>query len=377
MKTKITFYLLVCVLALDCDLTQADNERPIPNVTVVNLNLFHGFDCDPAFPKKGDQCRLAERVDLLFEHLARIGCPDIVTLQEIVDVKFVQRGETDIVGPLDSARDLVEAKLKPFTEVCGFEYKLLFLPFQGIDEELILSRYKIQRSKLRLLHSALFQPDGEFQLFARHAMHARIKHPSGPIDVFTTHLSSPDDFAENSCDSLALGFLFVPCPEECDRAGTVRECQARQLAQFVEKRHRVPNPAVITGDFNAEPGTTEYLEFTERGWVDTHLAAGKPECDRETSIGCTAGRDGPAGDLESPKPNVDSRIDYIFVVSPAPRGAKCAGIIGAATGIFAGKLNPFAETCGPIPDEICWASDHNGNRLNLVCDKSRTGKLRH
>jgi hypothetical protein len=126
MKTKITFYLLVCSLGLDCDLTQAGNEQPIPNVTVVNLNLFHGLDCDPAFPKKGDQCRLAERVDLLFEHLARIGCPDIVTLQEIVDVKFVPRGETDIVGPLDSARDLVEAKLKPFTEVCGFEYQLFY-----------------------------------------------------------------------------------------------------------------------------------------------------------------------------------------------------------------------------------------------------------
>jgi hypothetical protein len=144
----------------------------------------------------------------------------------------------------------------------------------------------------------------------------------------------------------------VPCPEECDRDGTVRECQARQLVQFVEKRHRVPNPAVITGDFNAEPGTTEYLEFTERGWVDTHLAAGNPECDPETGIGCTAGRDGPAGDLESTKPNVDSRIDYIFVVPPAPRGAKCAGIIGAATGIFAGEPNPFAETCGPIPVEV-------------------------
>lgn len=169
----------------------------------------------------------------------------------------------------------------------------------------------------------------------------------------------------------------MPCPEECDRDGTVRECQARQLAQFVEKRHRVPNPAVITGDFNAEPGTTEYLEFTERGWVDTHLAAGNPECDPETGIGCTAGRDGPAGDLESTKPNVDSRIDYIFVVPPAPLGAKCAGIIGAATGIFAGEPNPFAETCGPIPDEICWASDHNGNRLNLVCENGRTGKLRH
>jgi hypothetical protein len=53
-------------------------EQKKKSVEVANLNLLHGIDCVPV---RGDQCRLEERIDLLFEHLAAIDCPDIVTLQ--------------------------------------------------------------------------------------------------------------------------------------------------------------------------------------------------------------------------------------------------------------------------------------------------------
>jgi hypothetical protein len=64
-----------------------------------------------------------------------------------------------LIGPLTSALELIQAKLKPLARVCGFEYTPLYRPvpaplFVGTDEELILSRYPILESEIRLLHSA-------------------------------------------------------------------------------------------------------------------------------------------------------------------------------------------------------------------------------
>lgn len=147
---------------------------------------------------------------------------------------------------------------------------------------------------------------------------------------------------------------------------------------MIEMRHDVPNPALVTGDFNAEPGTKTYNEFVGRGWLDSHLAAGNAECDPGTGVQCTAGReDQDLRDLEAPALNQDQRIDFIFVV-PAADGATCAGIIapnadGEAsaelpTGLFAAAPNPFMDRCGSRPDAICWASDHSGNQATLVCE---------
>jgi hypothetical protein len=87
-------------------------EKDQKTVTVANLNIFHGILCAAA----GDetQCRLSERIDLLFKHLAAIGCPDIVTLQEVLDRDDVlsptpDRGLVMIQG-LISVRDLIIGK---------------------------------------------------------------------------------------------------------------------------------------------------------------------------------------------------------------------------------------------------------------------------
>src|SRR5262249_17984486 len=160
-------------------------------------------------------------------------------------------------------------KLKPLAETCGFTYEFLYAAdlvdpqrgplFQGTDEELILSRYPIQKHAVRLLHSALFVPgtqNRDQQFFARHVLFARIHHPVGPIDVFTTHLAASEDFGDNKCDS-SVDFgngveVSVPCPTECDPLHqTVRECEALQVANFVKKHHHGPLPAFITGDLNA------------------------------------------------------------------------------------------------------------------------------
>ena len=372
---------VVCLgLALSLSIAFAGSNKN-KEVEIANLNLLHGFDCDPPFPGQGDQCRLSDRVNLLFDHLADIGCPDIVTLQEIVDRDFVARSPVEIVGPLDSAKELIEEKLAPLAEVCGFQYELLYEPapdtqFEGTDEELILSRYPIVDAELRLLHSALFQPDIPLlQFFARHALFARIDHPVGWIDVFTTHLSSGSDFANNDCNSqVDLGggvVIFVPCPEECYPSQTVRECQAQQLALFVETRHDVPAPAYVSGDMNAEPSSNEYEEFVGRGWIDTHLAAGNQECEPTTGLGCTSGRDEIGGDLEAPALNVDRRIDFVFLV-PGNHALHCKLVQATKrrSRLFAAEPNPFDDTCGPAPLPICWTSDHNGNFANVRCSKN-------
>jgi endonuclease/exonuclease/phosphatase family metal-dependent hydrolase len=350
------------------------NRTKKKEVEIANLNLLHGFDCDPVSPDEGNQCRLAERVELLFKHLVAIGCPDIVTLQEIVDREFVLRGGAGAtVGPLDSARVLIEAQLELQAQACDFQYELLYLPvsstfFEGTDEELILSRYPILKAESRLLHSALYP------FFARHVLFARIDHPVGPVDVFTTHLSSEADFATNACNSMVdFGgglVISVPCPLECDSLQTVRECQAQQLALFVEGRHDVRTPAYVSGDMNADPGSNEYETFVGSGWVDTHLAAGNLECDPATGLGCTTGRDEIGGELEAPELNVDRRIDYVFMV-PGDPALHCRLVRATKrrSGLFAAEPNPFVDDCGPTPLPICWTSDHSGNFGNIRCSK--------
>ena len=81
----------------------------LPSVTLANLNLLHGFDCDPPTPADGDQCRARDRVALLREHLIAAECPDLVTLQEIVNKEYVQRSPTEQAGPLDSLLALTQA----------------------------------------------------------------------------------------------------------------------------------------------------------------------------------------------------------------------------------------------------------------------------
>ena len=351
------------------------------NVEVVNLNLLHGFDCDPSFPLDGDQCRVAERVDLLVDHIVDSGCPDLVTLQENVVNEFVQTGVTDMKGPLESTVALIEAALPTLTQACGFEYEVVFDPEgataagapRGIDEELILTRYPALDAEVHILYSPL-EP-----FFNRHVLRARIDHPVGAVDVYTTHLASSSDAGSAPCGAQVI--LPVPCPAECEAfVDTVRECQAKQLVQIVEDSHDVAGPAFVTGDFNADSSSGVYQELVSRGWIDSHLAAGNDECDAQTGENCTSGRSEVSGELEDPAPNVDTRIDYIFVVPPG-EGSHCVGRLlrfqGNApltnTGTFADEPNPFAPSCGPEPDAICWPSDHVGNQANLICGAAGRG----
>ncbi len=352
------------------------------HVELVNLNLLHGFACDPPFPDDGDQCRVVDRIDLLVQEILRAGCPDLVTLQENVTAEFPQRDIGEFVGPLEDTTALISERLPELARACGFTYEVVFARAaerppssgRGIDEEMILSRYPVSQRRSVELYSAL-RP-----FFTRHVQFARVEHPEGPIDVFTTHLASGADQATAPCGVAALPppLQSPPCPEECEAfVDTIRECQTEQLARFVEERHDVDEPALVTGDFNAVPGSNEYQRLVDRGWIDSHLAAGNPECDPATGAQCTSGReDSDLSDLESPELNQTRRIDYIFVVPPGA-GARCSGEIetqrhpqrgATTTGLWAAEPN---LPCGPAPLPTCFVSDHSGNQLNLACRARR------
>jgi hypothetical protein len=197
--------------------------------------------------------------------------------------------------------------------------------------------------------------------------YARIDHPSGVVEVFTTHLASSSDNGDDPCGTGA------ECPEECVVAGaeTVRDCQAVQTASIAEATRDPTGITFVTGDLNDVPGSFIYHQLTDRGWIDAYLEAGNLECCQVTGVGCTSGRDDESlGEMESPELNQTERIDYVFVVPPTDRswGLDPAGDVdddGVETGLFAGSPNLLPIPCGADPLPICWPSDHSGVLVDL------------
>ena len=157
----------------------------------------------------------------------------------------------------------------------------------------------------------------------------------------------------------------------------IGDCQAIQIADLIDQLAADDAVRILGGDFNAPPETFVYSYLTgRRGWVDVYLAAGHPECDAPTGVGCTSGREDEAlADMESVANGVNRRIDYLFADTRAA-GGECTFRIdsgddadgdGLATMIFADEANPFADSCGADPLPMCWPSDHEGMQLDLNC----------
>jgi hypothetical protein len=41
---------------------------------------------------------------------------------------------------------------------------------------------------------------------------------------------------------------------------------------------------------------------------------------------------------------------------------------GVATRLFADEPNEFSDSCGPVPEPVCWASDHTGVQVDWNCN---------
>jgi endonuclease/exonuclease/phosphatase family metal-dependent hydrolase len=340
MRRMICLGLLLALAACSNGNDHAINDRATadtPDVTIASLNVLHGLTCEP----ETQDCRLADRLDLLFDWIESIDCPDVVLLQEVIGPRIVAQLQ------------------ERTTSRCGAVYQVLVPPVT-FGQNYTLTRYPVLQAGEDILMGGL-----------RLLWHTQIDHPTGIVDVFNTHLSAGVDVMP--CDET--------CPEECRAAGAEnsRECQAIQIARLTQQRAAPDSLRILGGDFNSDPESFVYHYIVkENGWGDAYLAAGNAECDPATGIGCTSGRqDEDLSDMESPASGVRARIDYLFVQFPdGGSGSACQYELdlhgdvdgdGLATRIFADDPNPFAATCGPLPEAICWPSDHEGMQADFNC----------
>ncbi len=177
----------------------------------------------------------------------------------------------------------------------------------------ILSRMPIVDSEHRVLPNSLSKE-------RRLCLRAALDTPRGPIQLYNTHLN----------------YLFDE--------GYVREAQVVALSEFIAETYLQSCPAVLTGDFNAVPGSTEIRYLKGQASLDGgsfHLFDSY-EAARPASLGFTWDNQNPyAAKNRVP----DQRIDYIFV------GVRTEDGTGQILDSNVAFDEPIAGT---------WPSDHYG-----------------
>jgi endonuclease/exonuclease/phosphatase family metal-dependent hydrolase len=190
----------------------------------------------------------------------------------------------------------------------------------------ILSRWPIVET------DAVSLPTGGAPDEGRMALAATIDSPAGRLPVITTQLNS------------------------APHASAVRCEQVVALARLVAKHASSSFPAVLTGDFNAQPDSDEVRR------VEGHLTA--PAVEGQLLIDSWRYVDGhdPGLTWSRNNPHVaatyepSARIDYVFVGPPGTNGlghVRSAGLIGDSS------------------HDGVWPSDHAGVRVDLALPAGR------
>jgi endonuclease/exonuclease/phosphatase family metal-dependent hydrolase len=333
--------VLVAVLATGC---AGDDDEPAgtaPGSTeapsrdgdlrIVSLNLLHGVLCTD-----GDHCDAPNRVELFARQLEAARCPDVVALQEI--------------SPW--MHDLVRDRAGT---LCRGEYDVVFPEIDGayIDVEMVLTTLPVRDARREVLAQGF-----------RRALRVTLDSGMGPVDLVVTHTGTGTG---GGGEPVPCGAGRQACPPPCDPGGTIFDCQITQVAELLDGRPSEGRSAgVLVGDLNLDPEAPPVQALLDRGWVDSHLEAGNPECDPATSVGCTGGRDDASlASLQDPTSRERERIDY-GLVSPGacepqfdpPDDADGDGL---GTGLFA------SEPASDGPGGLAWPSDHVGVAIDLSC----------
>jgi endonuclease/exonuclease/phosphatase family metal-dependent hydrolase len=298
------------------------------NLTVVNYNILHGIFC----PTDTQSCRASDRVALFLSQLQDAKCPQVVGLQEV---------SGELAG-------LIKQQLPG---VCGGKYKLALSVTEGNDKELVFSTLPAENPKVLQLPGGL-----------RNATRVELQSDLGPVVLVVTHQDGDKSFpsCRNDIDR-------YKCPKPCPEGTTFAECQTILAEGFNEAVGSKKAIRLYMGDFNVPAGSPRYERLIERGWVDSHLAAGNPECDQTSGVNCTAGRnDVTLTALQDPTAKESERIDFIFVKVPKSCKPKYdsgsdADADGTATGLFAAK--PAVNG----PSGLVWPSDHTAVSMDLSC----------
>jgi endonuclease/exonuclease/phosphatase family metal-dependent hydrolase len=312
--------------------TEAPGRRD-GDLRVVSLNVLHGVLCTD-----GDHCDAPNRVELLARQLEAARCPHVVAFQEISPWMH------------DLVRDRAET-------LCGGDYDVVFPPLDEsyVDVEMVLTSLPARDARREVLAQGF-----------RRALRVTLDSDVGPVDLVVTHTGTGAG-ADGMGGGPPCGTGRQACPPPCDADGTLFACQIAQVAELVDGRPTEDRAAgLLVGDLNLVPEAPPVRALLARGWVDSHVEAGNPECDPATSVGCTGGRDDASlASLLDPTSRERERIDYALVAPGActPRfdTPDDADGDGLGTGLFAD------EPATDGPGGLAWPSDHVGVAVDLSC----------
>lgn len=247
--------------------------------------------------------RWEERLPLIVEELRRVQ-PDVIALQEVWCTEGLCAADV-IADELGGWSSLFGGTLEMEPGVCF--------------GNAVISRWPI------VGHAEVRLPPGDQPDEERLVVRAEIDGPRGPLQVFSTHLNW-----------------------RLDHSG-VRQAQVRALADLVAESPARTYPALVCGDFNAEPHSAEIEMLTGQREVARPgvLLVDAWRSVRPTDPGFTW--DGvnteAAAELEW-----NRRIDYVMVGWPKEGGAG----------------HPVrCELVGTSPTSDLWPSDHFGVLADL------------
>ena len=255
-----------------------------PYIRVISINMLHGF---PSFD------HLSQRLTIIANEIIRLNA-DIVLMQE-VPWTFKTHNAA-----------------KMLSDTTGMNYAYLrangnrwTIAFE--EGEAILSRFPISEPGFIELepHAGFFEH--------RVVLHATILTTWGNLKVFVTHLTNGDF--------------------EINRG------QSERLMEYIDLAG--PHSALLAGDFNAEPNTTQ-MKVIGSQLIDTFSFG------NSTYEGNTCCIDG----LNSKDISLRKRIDYIFITPDLLSSNSLA-----VSRVFD---KPF-----PVEDGWLWASDHAGLILDI------------
>jgi endonuclease/exonuclease/phosphatase family metal-dependent hydrolase len=306
-----------------------EGGRAGDDLRVVNFNVLHGVIC----PDDSDGCQLPDRMELLGRRLEEARCPEVVGLQEVSKLVY------------DAIKE------QPVIEQC--DYEIVFPRPKAIDQEVVLTSLEVKKTKVVKLAVGF-----------RTASRVQLESDVGPVVLVVTHqdgdVAPGEPGAGATCTARA-------CPEICEPGSPLLGCQTTVAADLAEKVGRRKAIRILMGDFNVTPASDRYRGLVDDGWVDSHLAAGNPECDSATGVGCTSGRrDDRVDDLKDPNSRQVERIDFMFVKTPTACSVAFdpdadADGDGIGTGIWD---DPVADG----PGGMVFVSDHSATSFDLSCE---------
>lgn len=200
------------------------------SVTIVTYNIQEGFSRDNRWSLEATATTIES-----FN-------PDLVLIQETT------RGWLTM-SSVDEVRWLSERLDMPFV-------------FGGVSHDRMWGNAILSRLPMLATHSLVY---AETDNLRRGALAVEVETPAGSLWVVSTHLDNPS------------------------QAGGVRLAQAQELLDFLEGRQ----PAIIGGDFNADPESDVVRLMTESGFVDAVAEVG----------------------AAAPTSESGRRIDYLFTSS--------------------------------------------------------------